>query len=139
MGNNDKHFGGPRERCKNFSGSREHELKTYLGTRGFINGEQGIKSKNIKGSWEYVPPLGGARLSCSDFFQHNSNFNLSIFIGSYRKQIELRYKIWIFSFFLFQNKFVYQFCRSCHNYHASPLILHHFLPPQTGFTGLIQV
>ena len=50
MGNNDKHFWGSRERHKNFSGSREHELKTFLGTRGFINGEQGIKSKNIKGS-----------------------------------------------------------------------------------------
>ena len=36
--------------------TREHELKTFLGTRGFINGEQGIKSKNIKGSWEHVPP-----------------------------------------------------------------------------------
>ena len=60
MGNNDKHFWGSRERRKNFSGSREHELKTFLGTRGFINGEQGIKSKNIKGSWEHVPPLGGA-------------------------------------------------------------------------------
>ena len=50
MGNNDKHFWGSRERRKNVSGSREHELKTFLGTRGFINGEQGIKSKNIKGS-----------------------------------------------------------------------------------------
>ena len=53
MGNNDKHFWGSRERRKNFSGSREHELKTFLGTRGFINGEQGIKSKHIKGSWEH--------------------------------------------------------------------------------------
>ena len=43
------------------SGSREHELKTFLGTMGFINGEQGIKSKKIKGSWEHVPPLGGAQ------------------------------------------------------------------------------
>ena len=60
-GNNDKHFWGSRERRKNFSGSREHELKTFLETRGFINGEQAIKSKNIKGSWEHVPhPPGGA-------------------------------------------------------------------------------
>ena len=55
MGNYDKHFWG----------SREHELKTFLGTRGFINGEQGIKSKKIKGSWKHVPPppplaVGGA-------------------------------------------------------------------------------
>ena len=64
MGNNDKHFWGSRERRKNFSGSREHELKTFLGTRGFINGEQGIKSKNIKGSQEHVPPLGGAHTFC---------------------------------------------------------------------------
>ena len=56
MGNNDKHFWGSRERRKKFSASREHELKTFLGTRGFINGELGIKSKNIKGSWEHVPP-----------------------------------------------------------------------------------
>ena len=54
-GNNDKHFWGSREGRKNFSGSREHELKTFLGTRGFINREQGIKSKNIKGSQEHVP------------------------------------------------------------------------------------
>ena len=50
MGNNDKHFWG----------SREHELKTFLGIRGFINGKRGIKSKKIKGSREHVPPLGGA-------------------------------------------------------------------------------
>ena len=56
MGNYDKHFGGSREQRKKISGSREHELKTFLGTRGFINGEQGIKSKKIKGSWEHVPP-----------------------------------------------------------------------------------
>ena len=62
MGNYDKHFWGSRERRKKISGSREHELKTFLGTRGFINGEQGIKSKKIKGSWEHVPPLGGAHL-----------------------------------------------------------------------------
>ena len=62
MGNYDKHFWGSREQRKKISGSREHELKTFLGTRGFINGEQGIKSKKIKGSWEHVPPppLGGA-------------------------------------------------------------------------------
>ena len=40
----------------NIFGSREHELKTFLGTRGSINGEQGIKSKKIKGSREHVPP-----------------------------------------------------------------------------------
>ena len=69
MGNNDKHFWGSRERRKHFSGSKEHELKTFLGTRGFINGEQGIKSKNIKGSWEHVPPppLGGAHQSLPSF------------------------------------------------------------------------
>jgi len=61
MGNIDKHFWGSREQRKKFSGSREHELKTFLGTRGFINGEQGIKSKKIKGSREHVPPLGGAQ------------------------------------------------------------------------------
>ena len=60
MGNYDKHFWGSREQRKKISGSREHELKlkTFLGTRGFINGEQGIKSKTIKGSWEHVPPPG---------------------------------------------------------------------------------
>ena len=56
MGNYDKHFWGSREQRKKISGSREHELKTFLGTRGFINGEQGIKSKKIKGLWEHVPP-----------------------------------------------------------------------------------
>ena len=56
MGNNDKYFWGSREQRKKFSGSREHELKTFLGTRGFINGEQGIKSKKIKGSREHEPP-----------------------------------------------------------------------------------
>ena len=59
MENNDKQFWGSRERRKHFSGSREHELKTFSATRGFINGEQGIKSKNIKGSWEHVPPPPG--------------------------------------------------------------------------------
>ena len=69
MGNYEKHFWGSREQRKKISGSREHELKTFLGTRGFINGEQGIKSKKIKGSWEHVPPppLGGARLGVSYF------------------------------------------------------------------------
>ena len=34
------------------------------GTSGSVNGELKIKSKNIKGSWEHVPPppLGGAFL-----------------------------------------------------------------------------
>ena len=59
MGNNDKHFWGSREQRKKFSGSRERELKTFLGTRGFINGEQGIKSKKIKGSRDHVPPWEG--------------------------------------------------------------------------------
>ena len=56
MGNNDKSFWGLREQRKKISGSREHELKTFLGTRGFINGEQGIKSKKIKGSREHDTP-----------------------------------------------------------------------------------
>jgi len=43
-------------------GSRERELKTFLGARGFINGEQGIKSKKIKGSWEHVSPPGRGSL-----------------------------------------------------------------------------
>jgi len=70
-------FWGSRERCKNFSGSREHELKTYLGTRGFINGEQGIKSKNIKGSWEHVLPLGGAHVSCC-FRKQNKKYTVNL-------------------------------------------------------------
>ena len=37
-------------------------LGSFLGTRGFSNGEQGIKSKKVKGSWEHAPPpLGGAQ------------------------------------------------------------------------------
>ena len=59
MGNYDKHFWGSREQRKKISGSREHELKTFLRTRGFISGEQGIKSKTIKGLWEHVPPWEG--------------------------------------------------------------------------------
>ena len=55
MGNNDKQF---------FGDQGAHELKTFLGTRGFINGEQEIKSKRIKGSLEHVP-LGGAQLKCN--------------------------------------------------------------------------
>ena len=43
-------FGDQGNGAKKFSGSREHELKTFFGTRGFINGEQGIQSKNIKES-----------------------------------------------------------------------------------------
>lgn len=39
-----------------FLGSRETELKTFEGTSGFINGKQGMKIKNIKGSLEHVPP-----------------------------------------------------------------------------------
>ena len=67
MGNYDKHFWGSREQRKKISGSREHELKAFLGTRGFINGEQGIKSKKIKGSWEHVPPPGRGSLGLSLF------------------------------------------------------------------------
>ena len=33
-------------------------LGSFLGTRGFSNGEQGIKSKKVKGSWEHAPPPG---------------------------------------------------------------------------------
>ena len=44
---------------RRFLGSRVLELKTYQGTSGFINEDQDIKSKKIKGSWEYVPPLDG--------------------------------------------------------------------------------
>jgi len=47
---------GIKGTTQKFSGSREHELKTFLGTMGFINGEKGTKSKKIKGSWEHVPP-----------------------------------------------------------------------------------
>ena len=50
---------GNKGTAQKFSGSREHELKTFLGTRGFINGEQGIKSKTIKGSREHAPPREG--------------------------------------------------------------------------------
>ena len=32
----------------------------HKGTSGFIDGEQGIKSEMIKGSWEHVSPLTGA-------------------------------------------------------------------------------
>ena len=42
MGNNDKHFWRSRELHKSFLGSLESELKTFLGTIGFINGKQGI-------------------------------------------------------------------------------------------------
>ena len=31
-------------------------LGSFLGTRGFSNGEQGIKLKKVKGSWEHAPP-----------------------------------------------------------------------------------
>ena len=57
MGNNDKRFCGSREPFvrKKISGSREHERKAFLGTRGLINGEQEIKSKKMKGSWERAP------------------------------------------------------------------------------------
>ena len=72
MGNYDKHFWGSREQREKISGSREHELKTYLGTRAFINGEQGIKSKKIKGSWEHVPPPGRGSLVHKPGFSFNS-------------------------------------------------------------------
>ena len=60
MGNYDKHFWGSREQRKTISGSRKHKLKTFLGTRGFINGEQGIKSKKIKGTCT-TPPWEGLK------------------------------------------------------------------------------
>ena len=56
MGNNDKHFWGSREQRKNFRAER-NKLKTFLGRRGYINRERGIKSKRIKGSRQHVPPL----------------------------------------------------------------------------------
>ena len=34
-------------------------LGSFLGTRDFSNGEQGIKSKKVKGSWEHAPPPPG--------------------------------------------------------------------------------
>ena len=78
MGSYDKHFWGSRERRKKISGSREHELKTFLGTRGFINGEQGIKSKKIKGSWEHVPPPGrGSILSWQGFYDSVLEINVT--------------------------------------------------------------
>ena len=43
-----------------------------MGTRGFINGEQGIKSKKIKGSWEHVPPPGRGSLVHKPGFSFNS-------------------------------------------------------------------
>ena len=46
------------------------------------------------------------RLSRKDFFITTLIFNLSIFIGPYRKQIELRYKNWAFFFISFNSKFV---------------------------------
>ena len=56
-------------------GIKESKLsfKTLQGTRGSINEEQGIKSKEIKGSWEHLlsPPMDGL---CN--FQRLSNFEL---------------------------------------------------------------
>ena len=55
MGNNDKHFWRPREQRKNF-GIKETRPKTSSfinveeGNKCFFNGEQGIKTKQIKGS-----------------------------------------------------------------------------------------
>ena len=37
-------------------------LGSFLGTRDFSNGEQGIKSKKVKGSWEHAPPPGRGSL-----------------------------------------------------------------------------
>ena len=37
---------GVKGTTRRFSGSREHKLKTFLGTRDFVNRVQGIKSKN---------------------------------------------------------------------------------------------
>ena len=93
MGNYDKHFWGSKEQRKKISGSREHELKTFLGTRGFINGEQGIKSKKIKGSWEHVPPppLGGAHFSFDKLAKHfnKSPRFASLFSTDMRKAQEI--------------------------------------------------
>ena len=86
MGNYDKHFWGSREQRKKISGSREHELKTFLGTRGFINGEQGIKSKKIKGSWEHVPlpppPPGRGSLFAAQVFRWGSTVDRFLFLST---------------------------------------------------------
>ena len=43
-------------------------LGSFLGTRGFSNGEQGIKSKKVKGSWEHAPPPWEGLRVCGDHF-----------------------------------------------------------------------
>ena len=45
MGNNEEHVWGSSEKHKNFRDQEEYELKSFLGTRGFINEEQGICPK----------------------------------------------------------------------------------------------
>ena len=42
-------------------------LGSFLGTRGFSNGEQGIKSKKVKGSWEHAPPPGRGSVILHEF------------------------------------------------------------------------
>ena len=54
MGNSDKHFWGSREHRKSFWDQGKLSFITLQGTRGSINEKQGIKSKEIKGSWENV-------------------------------------------------------------------------------------
>ncbi len=66
-------FGDQGNKAKNFV-IREHELKTFLGARGFINEEQGIESKKIKGSKDHGPRLGGAHYVgkfCIYTFKHS--------------------------------------------------------------------
>ena len=63
MGNYDKHFWGSREQRKKNTGSREHELKTFLGTRGFINGEQGINPKRLREHGNMYPPGRGSEFT----------------------------------------------------------------------------
>ena len=73
MGNNNKHFWGSREHRKSFWDQGKLSFKTLQGTRGSINEEQRIKSKEIKGSWENVlsPPMDELFN-----FQRLSNFEL---------------------------------------------------------------
>ena len=72
-GNNDKYFWGSREQRKKISGSREHELKTFLGTRVFINGEQGIKSKKIRDQGNMNPPGRGSLNKTLTILKHYSS------------------------------------------------------------------
>ena len=73
MGNNDKHFWGSREHRKSFWDQGKLSFKTLQGTRGSINEEQWIKSKEIKRSCENVLSLPMDGLFN---FQRLSNFEL---------------------------------------------------------------